>query len=189
MCILSFHITELPTNAAVETRGLASHGIDFLKDRAEYWQEHQPVNPLPPPSELALRMSRMRTFYADSGRASMSSNTNRPYSADDVQRTDQDNHVITPPLPNNASGETDGHTAQEVDNIERKPPTGRSDAPSSPPKLETGKKEKSVTLDTTTRNIEKTKGGEIEYSQKAKLSANNSSEYMLPGNVLSLIDN
>ena len=79
----------LPTNAAVETRDLATHGRDFLLDVAEYWAERQPKPSRPrPPRDTNLPLSRLPTTLtaADSGNDSMRSyTTDRPHTADDIQ--------------------------------------------------------------------------------------------------------
>ncbi|XP_053399390.1 uncharacterized protein LOC123557157 [Mercenaria mercenaria] len=183
---------KLPTIAAAETRGLASHGQQFLRERAEYWGEHQAVIPVQPPSELGLRLSRMRTFHTnvDSGMDSMITSTpGRPHSADDAQeteRTRRENSEIVPPLPTNRSTKT--LWTKEVDNTERKPPTGRSEAPPSPSKLESGKKEKSVTIEASPHDMKKSESKDVSKTNVSTKGKNVSEEKMLPRNVLTVTD-
>ena len=92
---LSSSFTALPTNAAVETRDLATHGRDFLLDVAEYWGEQLPPPHRAAPNNAALRLPRLPTMLtaADSGNESMRSyTTDRPHTADDIQ-----NMPVPPP--------------------------------------------------------------------------------------------
>lgn len=172
--------------------------MEFLNERAKYWNEHEPVNPPPPPSELALRLSRMRTFHtmADSGMDSMMSSA-RPHSADDAQessRTGREMSRSVPPLDTNRSIKTLEPKEEEVS--ERKPPTGRSAFAPSPSKHESFKKEKTVTIDDSPHENVKNnpKSGKLPKStssQKIDSSIkgqNVSDECLLPGNVLSISD-
>lgn len=159
--VISFNfLSELPTNAALETRGLASHGREYLIERAEYWQEHEPYNQAPPPSELGLRLSRMRTFHttADSGMHSMmSSAAGRPHSADNAQEHTHRswNEPSRETTMTNVQMSERSHTNNELilpnlsaENTSRPPPTGRSDAAKTPSKMERTR-EKSVTINET----------------------------------------
>ncbi|KAL4230691.1 hypothetical protein ACF0H5_011067 [Mactra antiquata] len=179
---------KLPTNAALETRDLASHGRDYLLERAGFWQEKQPVNLPPPPSELGLRLQRMRTFHttADSGMHSMmSSSTGRPHSADDAPESTHRSWTT-------ASRETTQVTIPQVsvrsqaesnntDSSRRLPPTGRSEAAKTPSTLE----KSSENTKNETAKVPNDKGDKK--TAKSELSRSTSGSQH-PGNVLSITD-
>lgn len=80
-------ISVLPTKAAVETVTLADRALWFLDERVDYWKQ-QSV-PVPPASELGMRLSRTCTF-CNTGESGMdrtyTSVFERPFRADDATR-------------------------------------------------------------------------------------------------------
>ncbi|XP_052280732.1 uncharacterized protein LOC127878252 [Dreissena polymorpha] len=146
---------KLPTNAGIETLELANHARGFLKERAEYWRDHLPETPAPPPTELGLRLSRMRTFNGDDSGLESGLISDRPLSADDVQVKSN----LQPQQVTERSRST-GNSAMPTG--ERVPPTGRSPEPPVM-KSERIKTDKTVTIDDTPREMTK---------EKAKLGGN-----------------
>ena len=137
----------------------------------------------------------MRTFQTnvDSGMESMITSTpGRPHSADDAPhetaRT-RENTVLVPSLPSNRTART--VWTKEAENSERKPPTGRSEAPPTPEKLEMGKKEKSVTIDTSPQEFKKVSTGKLsskDVSKTTVLENKEVDEQTLDNNVLTVTD-
>lgn len=175
---------ELPTNAAAETRDLASHGIDFLIERANYRQEHLPVSTGPPPSELGLRLSRMRTFVDQVKTPLVPSAASRPMSADNAQGhvrlVKQANDVI------DRLAESDVKSELDTNIPERRPPTGRLEPAQKPIEIELIREE-TVTIDETPRDMKKhDKRKIINKSPKTKKSKLDQNDKNLPGAVITI---
>lgn len=180
---------QLQTNAGIATRGLANHGLGYLKKEADYWAKHQPINPPAPPSELGLRLMRMRTFntIGDSGVQSMPPSA-RPFSADEGSRqTTRENTVVVPRLELERANTAEPRT--------RNPPTVRSALATSPSQAERVTKEKTVTINETPRQQGSDKDKIKVTSSEPKDTGGNriknegiSEEYNLPGNVLSITE-
>jgi len=74
----------LPTNAAVETVALADEALGFLNKRTKFWMTQQ--KPVPPPSELGLKLLRTSTFCGKSkDNTSKDGPDERPFSASDTR--------------------------------------------------------------------------------------------------------
>lgn len=67
---LSLIFVEPNIEPIIDERDLATHGREFLLERAEYWDDRGVAMTRPPTTALGYRLSRMNTQIPDNGRQS-----------------------------------------------------------------------------------------------------------------------
>lgn len=189
-----FNVSVLPTNATVETVAIADGALWYLDERTEYWKT-QP-KPVPPASELGMKLSRTKTFCGNTkANSTLASTIERPFSAADVHNYRGSSTIQRNPgiLRDSNKEKLSGY---ESGSNERPPPIGKS---AEPPKWDSEQKmEKTVSFECCPND--KSEKGRVSETRKTKsqdqveqpkdnTTTNKSAEVMaIPGNVMSVTE-